>query len=108
MTRRWLWVGLLGLTACAGLHRVVEADVTRAQQRWPDATREQLEQGRTMYVRRCAGCHALHRPERYAPEEWPRWVEEMTDDAKLTAEERVAIERYLVLASEQTRDAGRR
>lgn len=103
MMKHWVWLGLLGLTACAGLHRVVQEDLTRAQQRWPDVTLVQLEQGRTMYVRRCAGCHALHRPEEFAPEQWPRWVEDMTDDAKLTPEERAAIERYLVIASEQTR-----
>jgi hypothetical protein len=54
-----------------------------------------------LYVQKCAGCHNLHRPDEYAPEEWAVQLDEMTqeEDLVLSPEQRELIGRYLMAAS---------
>ena len=78
-------------------------DVRWASARWPDATLESLEQGRSLYVRSCAGCHNLHPPTDYAPDRWPSVIAEMAPDAMVTTQEQELIARYLSAASARLR-----
>ena len=77
----------------------VDLEIARA--RWPEATLEELDSGRTLYIQNCAGCHELPRPGDFAPEQWWETVEEMRVDAdvELTDEETIRIQRYLFAAS---------
>jgi mono/diheme cytochrome c family protein len=65
---------------------------------------EGLQAGRATYVSKCAGCHHLHRPEEYAPAEWPGLVAKMAPRAKLSADERRLIATYLSATSARLRE----
>jgi hypothetical protein len=98
--RKLAALSLLFLAGCAGqLPPPSEADALRASARYPGTTVADLARGRKMYVERCSGCHALVRPDRKGPDEWPKLVAEMTDRAKLNEDVAQEILRYLVVAS---------
>lgn len=63
---------------------------------WPATTTADLERGRAVYVRRCAACHTLVLPATHAAEDWPALVEAMSDKARLTAEEKTDVVRFLM------------
>jgi mono/diheme cytochrome c family protein len=98
--RKLAAVSLLLLAGCAGqLPPPTDADALRASARYPGTTVADLARGRQMYVEHCSGCHALVRPDRKGPDEWPKLVAEMTDRAKLSDDIAQEILRYLVTAS---------
>ena len=88
----------LGMTAaCSGtLRHPTLQDAELLASRWPGTTVADLERGRSLYVRRCSGCHNLYRPQDYTPERWPRLVDEMAHKARLTGAERDDMVRFLV------------
>ena len=85
----------LGAGCAAALPRPSAETAARAQGRWPDSTLEQLEQGRDVFASRCSGCHALPLPDSKSEAEWKKVLDEMAAEAKLTAGERVLVERFL-------------
>ena len=97
---RFIALAALGLTLGAGcaaaLPRPSSATVARAQGRWPDSSLAQLEQGRSMFVQRCSGCHALPLPDSRTEAEWKKVMDEMAAEAKLTPDERVLVERFVL------------
>lgn len=60
------------------------------------ATVEELKQGYDLYTTRCNKCHGLNAPESRTPEKWVRVLDNMAPQAKLTAEEKDLVYRYLV------------
>jgi cytochrome c5 len=88
-----------GACACASgsIPHPSPADVTRAQEEWPDASAAGLERGRDLYVVRCSGCHPLHRPGEYERAGWNRVLAKMAPRARLSEEERTQILRYLAV-----------
>ena len=72
-----------------------DADVTRAQVMFPDATRESLEQGRKVFAQRCSVCHALPDPTTRTREGWRKVMVVMAVRARLVGERRELVERYL-------------
>lgn len=95
------WGGLFLLLATAGcapgLPQAGPADARAAQVSYPGTTEGDLERGRTAYVRRCGGCHRLHRPQELPAARWPAIVAEMTERAKLPADEARDLARFLVV-----------
>ena len=79
-------------------------DVGAAQTQWPGTTQADLARGRTVYLRRCGGCHPLHGPDEIAAENWPAVVGKMGPRAKLSAAEGADLVRYLVVLSAASRD----
>ena len=51
--------------------------------------------GRERFIARCSGCHSLPDPRGCTPEAWGETLDKMTPRAKLTPEERRAVELYL-------------
>lgn len=105
---RCLLATALALAACASaLPQPVQQDATTARQRWPEATLGDLEVGRSLYVQRCAGCHALKSPSSVRAEAWPSKIAAMEreHDVHLDTSEARLIERYLYALS--LRPAGR-
>jgi mono/diheme cytochrome c family protein len=100
---------LLGLgaslvaAACGGpaVPRPTAADATRGQERFADLTLADLQHGRTLYVGRCGGCHALKPPSELPAEQWQAEVAEMRqkNGVELSDAEAEAIVRYLVVAA---------
>ena len=101
MTRVLRWLALAAvLPACvAALPFPQPTDVGVAQGGWPGTTQADLERGRTVYLRRCASCHILHRPREVTPAKWPAVVEKMGPRAKLSPAEAADVLRYLVVLS---------
>jgi len=110
--RRWgmrlagaMAAAVLLAMGCAGaLEYPIDRDVAWSQAHGADVGMEQLQAGRSSYVSKCAGCHHLHRPEEYAPPEWPELVAKMSARARLTADERRLIASYLSATSARLRE----
>lgn len=86
----------VALACAAALRHATPEDVTLLAPRWPGTTLGDLERGRALFVRRCAGCHMLVLPESRAPEEWPGLVDGMAVRARLGPEQRRDVVRFLV------------
>src|SRR4051812_34808766 len=92
---------LLGLSACTSPVPRPNASATRAaRERWPGTTRVQLENGRSLFLARCSGCHNLPKPTDYSAQEWRPIVERMEPLAKLTNEQGELVLRYVVAIRE--------
>lgn len=90
------------LGGCASmLPEVTADDARRAEGHWPGTTQAMLEQGRQKYIDRCGGCHSLHLPAAFTDAEWKRAVNEMQGRAKVSAEEKELILRYLQAAAKR-------
>ncbi len=112
MTRaRWrlpAWGALAVAIGCTSqLPKPSSFDLEVARARWPDATLEDLDGGRMLFVQNCAGCHDLPRPGDLAPEDWTESVEAMRVEAEveLTDEEAARIQRYLYVASQAAQNS---
>lgn len=57
----------------------------------------QLQEGRSLLVKRCSGCHATPRPREHVAAAWPKSVSEMAARAHLDLTERGMIQQYLVV-----------
>ena len=89
-------------SGCAGQLPRITADLARKASRWwPGITQEQLALGRSLYVRRCSGCHALILPSKHPPQRWEAEVGKMAAAAKLDSSETRTIARYLIAASNE-------
>jgi cytochrome c5 len=57
----------------------------------------ELQDGRTLMVRKCGGCHAPPLPGEHAAGEWPGKLDEMADRSKLDPKQRYLIQQYFVV-----------
>jgi cytochrome c5 len=94
-----LAAALVAPACAAALRHPTERDAQAVAARWPGTTTADLARGRTLYVRRCAGCHTVPLPAVHTAEEWPGVIGEMAARARLTPEARRDIERFLVALS---------
>jgi mono/diheme cytochrome c family protein len=70
--KRLLWsallaAALLGACGASPYPEPVAADAARAAPHFPGVTLSELQQGRSLYMSRCGGCHALKRPVELPP-----------------------------------------
>ncbi len=91
------------LACSAALRHPTEQDAHAAGAQWPHTAVVDLERGRTVYVRRCSGCHTLYLPSAYAPEDWPALVEAMSGKARLTPEQQADVTRFVVTLARDRR-----
>lgn len=97
-----VFCSLAAAAACVGgLPHPTQVDLERARVEDSQVTLVDLERGRSTYMQRCAGCHALRDPGALTPEAWPAAVDKMQgkEHVRLSAEERDDILRYLRAAS---------
>jgi hypothetical protein len=59
----------------------------------------ELQQGRSLLLGKCTGCHLTPMPDDHSPVEWPEMITEMAGRAKLDLRQRALLERYLVTMS---------
>ena len=85
------------LAGCGGpwLPVATAADATRAQERWPGTTADELNHGRTLLLRRCSSCHQTPSPSERAAADWPAQIDEMAERSGLATGEGPQISRYL-------------
>lgn len=94
--RAAMWV-LAAILGCGGgLREPTAADASLAAKRWPGTTLALLNEGRTLYVRRCGTCHALYAPTELAEPEWRESIAEMRERAHVQPREEDLILKYLV------------
>jgi hypothetical protein len=87
------------LIGCAvTLPYIIEDDAQQASRRWPDATVQSLNEGRSLYIDHCSGCHSLHPPNEYTESEWKKSLDEMALKAKLLDTEKQLVYQYLITA----------
>ena len=90
--------------ACAGKlpPPATPADVQWAQAQWPTVAAGaagELEAGRQVLLGKCVDCHRAPLPEEYSSQAWPGYITEMAPRAKLTAEDRNVLEKYVLTLS---------
>lgn len=56
-----------------------------------------LQEGRTLLIRKCGGCHRTPLPTDARAAEWPKHVTDMTERSKINDKQKALIERYLVV-----------
>lgn len=96
---------LTALACAAALRHPTASDAQAVAARYPGTTAADLERGRSLYVRRCAGCHTLPLASAHSAAEWPDVIGEMAGRARLGPEERRDVERFLVaLAADEDHD----
>lgn len=78
-----------------------EADVHLSSGRWPSLTLAELQQGRSLYLSNCGGCHRLYSPLEHTEQEWQKLLPEMIGEAKLGEAEQDLIFKYLVTVIEK-------
>ena len=90
-------VAALGfVVACtSAVPRPVAGDAALAAARWPAVQLTDLEDGRTLYLRKCGGCHRLYPPNKFSPERWQASMVEMSEKAGIGSEDRLKLEAYL-------------
>jgi len=88
---------VLLVAACGGsIPHATDAQLQRAQQRWPGTTRAALDRGRDVYVTSCSGCHNLYRPAKLTSAKLPSILKTMAPRAKLAPPDAELVLRYLV------------
>jgi hypothetical protein len=91
---------IASVVGCASrLPEPTAADAERARGLWQDASRTELDQGRSLLVDHCSGCHVVPLPRSHTPEQWPGLVEDMAEPAGLSRNEIQSVVRYLVVAA---------
>jgi hypothetical protein len=73
----------------SGLYVPTGADTTA------NATLQELQQGRVLYIDHCASCHSLYSPDDYSANQWPRVLSGMASRAGLSAANTLLVEKYL-------------
>lgn len=94
-----LVAAVLLVVGCATLAQPTATDTAWAAAQWPGTTAAELARGRSLYVKRCAGCHALKHPERFPPSTWQAQLDKMAERAELADEERDLVLHFLVTMS---------
>ena len=101
-----LAASLLAAGGCAAaLRQATPEDAVRLAPRWPGTTLGDLQRGRSLYVRRCSGCHNVFLPRAFPSEKWPGLVDEMAVKARLGPGERDDMVRFLVAVASDGADA---
>jgi hypothetical protein len=85
------------LSGCAGsLPHPTANHVSVIAHKFPFTVLSQLEEGRTLYIQKCSGCHTLRLPSEFTEEKWGTIIQEMKMKAKLDEEESRKVLQYIV------------
>ncbi|MFZ4707113.1 MAG: c-type cytochrome [Bacteroidales bacterium] len=55
----------------------------------------ELQQGKEIFSSKCGRCHKLPKPENRQPQEWTKILEKMAPKAKLTADQKALVFKYI-------------
>jgi len=72
-----------------GLYVPTSADATA------NATLQDLEQGRTLYISNCGACHSLFSPDSYTPTQWGSILNNMAPKTNMSASEILLVSKYV-------------
>ena len=60
-----------------------------------NATLQELQQGRVLYIDNCAQCHGLYSPDDYGASQWPGILSNMASKTGLSSSEVTLVKKYL-------------
>lgn len=93
---KWLFLALiLGLswsctkTPASALYIPVSSDATA------NATLEELQQGRTLYINNCGSCHNLYSPDDYSVSNWKSILSGMAPKTSMNASQVTLVTKYV-------------
>lgn len=72
--------------------------VTPAMASVARASAVDLENGRRIYVSRCASCHAIDPVSKYTAARWRELIDDMADEAELNSAEKANVLAYILAA----------
>ena len=76
-------------TDTSGLYIPTTSDVTA------NATLQELEQGRDLYINNCNSCHSLFSPDSYTTTQWKSIINTMGPKTTMSASEILLVEKYV-------------
>lgn len=74
----------------------IEAQLTAVKARFPDATKEELQRGHSIFTGACTKCHGTKNVTKYTEEKLLGIVDVMAKKAELTSIEKQALIRFAV------------
>jgi len=87
---------------CCGstlLYMPTMEQIDYAGKKWPGVDSAYLLKGHTIYTTKCGSCHYLYNPSDYSVQQWDSLLPEMRDEAKLTDQEYLCLEKYIITMS---------
>lgn len=60
-----------------------------------NATLEELQQGRTLYINNCGACHSLYSPDDFSAGNWKSIIPTMAPRTTLTAAQIILVTKYV-------------
>lgn len=72
-----------------------EEQLTAIKTKYPDATLVALTSGREIYLGACTDCHRAKSIYKFSETKWPGIIDAMAKKAKLTAEQKDALSKYV-------------
>ncbi len=73
-----------------------EAQLSTAQARWPEITKDTLIAGHDLYHTRCGACHVVYQIHGRTEIQWNRSINKMAPRAKLTSQEKETLRRFVL------------
>jgi hypothetical protein len=73
-----------------------ETQLTAAKTKFPSVTMEELKKGHTIYYSSCTNCHGAKNISDRSEEQWVNVLDKMAPKAKLSAEEKDAVWKYVM------------
>ncbi len=73
-----------------------EVQTKMALNRWPGTSSAELVEGQKIYTNQCTACHGNFPVEKFTEKKWLHEIDEMAPKAKLSAEEKEKLTKYLI------------
>jgi mono/diheme cytochrome c family protein len=61
----------------------------------PNATLQELQQGRALYIDNCGACHGLYNPDSYSASQWGSILNSMGPKTSMSSSEVQLVKKYL-------------
>jgi hypothetical protein len=73
-----------------------ELQMEIANTRWPGTKAEDLKEGHTIYTTKCNACHKTFEISRFNEYKWLHEIDDMSPKARLSAEEKLKLTKYIL------------
>lgn len=73
-----------------------ELQMEIATTRWPGTITDELKEGQTIYTTKCNRCHKVFDISEFSEKKWLHEIDDMSPKAKLSAEEKLKLTKYIL------------
>ena len=88
-------LGCRSPTLLANAHRIRTLPLSAKPANTAGLSAQEINDGRKLFIAKCARCHPLYDPTPYSDVEWRNWMTKMSKKAHLKAEQAELLSRYL-------------